>query len=256
MTEAEVLEAMAYAEGSWGKPIAKLSRHVWAVQISDLSVEAVRRAIDECAVSSEFPPTPQHVRARALELTAEVPGFEEAWTELLENASTCDWFSSVPPETMSLPAQALGRSLGWLQFREAELNTYFVHEARQRFSEISERAARRVREGLPAYEEPEPKALPGEVAELLEGIGAPTQETIPPPAGLFAKFRRRHGLAPPATDILIQETRTVKVGAALADPLTEAQRAERKRAFDALVEAEQRKATADQAWRTDEPSGL
>jgi hypothetical protein len=49
---------------------------------------------------------------------------------------------------------------------------------------------------------------------------------------------------------------TAKVGAALADPLTETERAERKRRFDELVEAEQRKATADQSWRTDEPSGL
>lgn len=181
MNESDVFEAIAYAEGSWGKPIPKLSKEVWFRQVADLSVDPVRRAIDELAADSGFTATPQMVRARALEVAVELPGFDEAWAELVANAETCDWHDSRPPATMSVPAQELARSLGWMQFRTADLNTYYVHEARQRFTEITDRASRRVRDGLPAFEEPPQRALPGDVVDLVDEIGLEPTELAPPP---------------------------------------------------------------------------
>jgi len=182
MDEAEVLEAVAYAESSWGVEILPTATIVWAEQLQGLPWPAVKRAIDDLAARTEFKPTPQRVRALALELREGFPSFDEVWTELVANASTCDFFDPNPPATMSLPAQALGRSLVWGAFRERDLDTYYVHEARLRYAEITERATRRLRENLPAFEAPARPALSGEVAELVEEIGESTTEPAPMPA--------------------------------------------------------------------------
>lgn len=194
MDEADVLETIAYAEGTWRTEIPDGSKIVWTKQLADLDVDVVRRAIDDVAADERFAPTPQRVRARALELAADVPGFSEAWDELCANASTCDWFDPSPPTSMSLPAQALARSLDWTAFRAAEISTYYVHEARQRFAEISDRAARRMREGLPAFEQPEPKELPGDVLDLVRGLGAeePLSEMPEPSFDISDATRAKH----------------------------------------------------------------
>jgi hypothetical protein len=261
MTESDVLVAIAYAEGSWGKAIPQTAQRVWQVQLADLPLPSVRSAIDSLAAVSDFVPTPQHVRAIVLERANEIPDFAEVYEELVENATTCDFFDPDPPRTMTPAAQALGRSIGWPEFRSSDQNTYFVHELRARYAEVVGRAARRLRDGLPAFDAPEQLSLEGEVEDLVEGIGAP------PPKSLWTKYRKRFGLAAPgAIENPFRPQVTVQVGAALEDPLSAAERAERQREFDAIVarveeaaaeRAEKRKADAKEAWedREEEPEG-
>jgi hypothetical protein len=253
MIESDVFEAIAYAEGSWGKPIPKASMEVWFAQIQELDFDVVRRAIDELAASSGFTPTPQMVRERALELVSGRPDFEQVWEELVDAASRCDWFDPNPPADMSLVAQALARSLGWAEFRTIDLTTYYVHEARARFTEITERASRRMREGLPAFESVAPLALPGEVSDLVEQIGEPVQELIPPPADLTANV----------DDVTRAAFRARQQARGQEDWTPErieaAKEAGRRRLEDAIGEelAAQEKARAKEAKRVSvEPSGL
>lgn len=174
MKPSEVLRLVARFELTFGRPVGDEAKQIWLQMFTDIDAEDATQALDELAAEDTYPPTPQRIRRAALEQSIDVPTFGEAWAEMVESASTCNYFSSVPP-TMSHPAiDELARQVGWSDFRVSNPeDTYYQHSARARYEEIVDRSLRRALQGLSAFEErwSELEETPHEMRELVEGIG-------------------------------------------------------------------------------------
>lgn len=173
MKPSEALDLVAIYEASYSRDVPDPTRNLWCSLFADVPREAGLNALNELAATTNFPPTPQRIRLLALELDAGITGFGDIWRELVEAAETCDYFDPNPPKALSAPAYALARQLGWADFRVSDpTDTYYVHQAQQRYAEVTERAQRRLTNGLPAFEPiPEVEALgDGIFGRLVEGI--------------------------------------------------------------------------------------
>jgi len=173
MKPSETLRLVAHCEASYGTVVSDESRQLWCELLADVDARDATTAFDEQAATSNFPPTPQRVRLRALELGAGLAPFGDVFAELVAAASTCDYFDPNPPASLSAPALALARVLSWADFRVSDPgDTYYVHQAQLRYEEITERARRRLFDGLPAFETLH--ALPdvsNGFGALVDGIG-------------------------------------------------------------------------------------
>jgi hypothetical protein len=152
----------AYYEIVFGRAVPDAAMPVWKEKLAPLDERSVRASIDRLALGN-FPPNIVQIAAGAR--NADAPLFGEVFSELVAQASTCDWFDPNPPKSLTPAAYALARSIGWANFRASDpTSTYLIHQAERRFAEVTERSARRVAQGLPAFEDPSP--------ELTEGLGA------------------------------------------------------------------------------------
>lgn len=175
MKASDVVMLVERFEVFYQRELSDVARQVWIEVFSDVEFDAAMRALNEIAADEGYPPTPVRIRQRAMELDArtEFPGFGEVFAELVENATTCDYFDPNPPVTLSPVAYELARMLGWADFRATTLTTYYEHQAERRYDEIVARARRRVADGLPAFamHAAEIGELPAGMGELIEGIG-------------------------------------------------------------------------------------
>lgn len=172
MKPSETLELVGVLEASFSRDLSDESRKLWCQVLADVDSSFAYEALHESAATSNFPPTPQALRLRALEIAAGIPDFGEIWAELIDAADTCDYFDPSPPVTLSQPAYALARQLGWPDFRVSDPHdTYYVHQAQQRYVEITDRARRRMGQGLPAFAPPADAALRADLGALVDGIG-------------------------------------------------------------------------------------
>jgi len=173
MKDSEVIDALAYFRVLFPQVAVPeraeddLAIPVWVQKLADLEQAEVQAAIDRLAVAG-YPPNVVQIRADVLAHRSEAPSFGEAWAEMVEAASTCDWFGALPE--FSHPAvRELARQIGWDEFRRSDpADTYAVHQASGRYAEITRRAVERELAGLPAFQTPD--ELPEGMAELVEGI--------------------------------------------------------------------------------------
>jgi hypothetical protein len=164
----EILKLAQRFELSFSRELSDEGRKLWLELFAGVGAEEATAVLDRFARIGGFPPTPQQI---AEEARTTVLLFAEVWEELIENASTCDWFDENPPRSLSDPAYALAELLGWSDFRSSNpSDTFYQRQAERRFEELGEMAHRRVAQGLPAFRhmELEPSNA---VAELVEGIG-------------------------------------------------------------------------------------
>lgn len=177
MKPSDVLDLAALYEASYSRELPDDTRQMWCKLLADVERNHAFAALNEIAAVSNFPPTPQHIRLRALELGAGIADFGEVWSELVEAASTCDYFDPRPPSTLSRPAHALARQLGWADFRVSDpTDTYYVHAAQQRYTDIVSRAQRNLGQGLPAFDTPFELPEGDDMRSLVEGIGHPEED--------------------------------------------------------------------------------
>lgn len=175
MKESEALDALAYYRVIFPQvavPLREeddLAMPVWIEKLADLEQSEVKAAIDRLALG-RFPPNVVQIRADAIVHRNDAPSFGEAWAEMTERASTCDWFGGRIPEFSHPAIDELARQIGWNTFRMSDPgDSYRVHQATARYEEITQRAIERELQGLPAYRTHE--ELPEGMAELVEGIG-------------------------------------------------------------------------------------
>lgn len=172
MKQSDVLDLAALYEASYSRELPDGTREMWCKLLVDVPRESAFAALNEIAATSQFPPTPQHIRLRALELDAGIADFGRVWVELLDAANTCDYFDPNPPKSLSAPAYALARQLGWADFRVSDpTDTYYVHQAQQRYADIADRAQRRLVAGLPAFETHLLPDVSEGFRKLVDGIG-------------------------------------------------------------------------------------
>lgn len=172
MKPSDALDLVALYEASYNRDVPDNTRKLWIVLFADVARAPAFAALNELAATVAFPPTPQHIRLRTLEIEAGLVGFGEIWREMCDAAKTCDYFDPEPPRSLSPPARALARALGWADFRASDpTDTYYVHHAQQRYAEVADRVRRRLTNGLPAFEAPVPPALSDGFGELVDGIG-------------------------------------------------------------------------------------
>jgi hypothetical protein len=169
----ETLFLVARYELTFAREVSDEGKKLWLELLYDIDPEDAKRALDSLAGTETYPPTPQKIRRVALEESIASPPFGEAWAEMVEAASTCDYFDSRPPP-MSHPAiDELARQIGWGDFRVSNPeDTYYQHSARERYSEIVERSTRRMMQGLPAFDPMRFSSFEDvrEMQELTQGI--------------------------------------------------------------------------------------
>lgn len=154
MRPSEILRLVSRFELTFGRTVSDEAKAIWLQVFVDVDAEDAVRALDSLAATEDYPPTPQRIRRAALEESLGTPSFGEAWAEMVDAASRCDYFDSRPPR-MSHPAiDALARQVGWSDFRVSNPeDTYYQHSARERYEEIVNRSVRRTLQGLPAFDD-------------------------------------------------------------------------------------------------------
>lgn len=154
MKASAILFLVARYELTFDREVTDEGRKLWLELFRDVDAEDAQRALDSLAGQETYPPTPQRIRRAALEASIDAPDFDEAWFEMVESASRCNYFDSRAP-IMSHPAiDELARQIGWSDFRVSNPeDTYYQHSARERYAEIVNRSMRRVMQRLPAFED-------------------------------------------------------------------------------------------------------
>lgn len=163
---------------------------------ADAAMLAVRELLR--TRTGEFPPgLPEILRAIAETDTA-APTFGQAWAELTEVASTCDYFSSEAPRFSHVALDELARQLGWETFRMADPgDTYWMHAAEERYGAICRREVEDRIAGRPTLADRQPRALPGEARDLLADVIGETRPSTPPTGDgrvpePLKEYHRRH----------------------------------------------------------------
>jgi hypothetical protein len=173
MKESEILDLATVYEVTYNRDLSDSARSLWRQVFTDVDRAKAFDALMEIAAREKYPPTPQRIRLRALELDTGFRDFTQVFAELVAAASTCDYFDPNPPAELSAEALTLARILGWMQFRTADLSsTYYMHSIEKRYADVVERAQRRLGQGLPAFVTGVDQVQLGSgIGEIVLGIG-------------------------------------------------------------------------------------
>lgn len=158
MTEAETLEAIAYYQAIFDKPVPDEYRAIWRAKFADLEYAAVIAAIDRLGGARNFPPNVLQVRAGALETHRE--NAYAAWTHVLACADKHGRHNR-PMFENAATARSVA-AIGWVAICDSNINESWMLD---RFARIYDAFAKDDR--------PEQHhALPGRTQGIPELVGA------------------------------------------------------------------------------------
>ena len=168
MTKNEVASLIARLEAAFEFDLGETTLSVYIDVLEDLDYQSARLGVESIIRSgSRFFPRVSEIRRAAMESTADLPSFGEAWAEMSSRAS------NDRPKFSHEVIRELVRQIGWENFQLSDpLDTYFEHAAKERYEAICQREMRSLLNGAPALSERRRFELTdGDVRGLVEGIG-------------------------------------------------------------------------------------